>query len=223
MIKHSMWIWWGCVWGRLKTKLEKMFPVGCPTDDLAITSQRRQQRNGASRNILYSLCLVLEKVATPGKYYVLTMSVGIARLRVCKVFKIMMFSCIHFFRYDEVCKHNFANKDFQKPSGHFINIVWKPTEELGIAMAHGTKWGMNCTWVVARYRPRVQYRPEVENSFGLNVEKGTFDPAYCNANGEEQQEKGNERSWRNRVNWGRPYAGYGFRTKIPRTPRVMVA
>ena len=99
------------------------------------------------------------------------------------------------------------------------------------------KWGMNCTWVVARYRPRVEYRPEVENSFGLNVEKGSFDPAYCNSvtevQGQELAEKNGARigesgsQGSNKPEFykdGRPRGGnMANRMRIPRIARVLVA
>ena len=82
-------------------------------------------------------------------------------------------------RYDEVCKYNFANAAFQKPAGHFSQVVWKPSVELGLGIAGGRKWGMKCTFIVARYRVKGNVDTG-NNDFAKNVYKGSFDPAYCN-------------------------------------------
>lgn len=83
---------------------------------------------------------------------------------------------IFLFRYDEVCNYDFNNSTFQKPCGHFSQIVWKSTGSLGIGKALGTKWGMNCTFIVARYGPQ----GNIANYIKDNVDKGSFDLSYCN-------------------------------------------
>lgn len=81
-------------------------------------------------------------------------------------------------RYDEACCHDFSSHDFQNVSGHFSQLVWKATEEIGVGRAFGTKWGMNCTFIVARYKPEGNINSEAK--FKENVENGTFDPMAYN-------------------------------------------
>ena len=78
-------------------------------------------------------------------------------------------------RYDEVCSHNFFNQAYQDKSGHFSQLVWNATRELGVGKALGTKFGMNCTFIVARYRPLGNIGPE----FASDVSRGNFDSSYC--------------------------------------------
>ena len=55
--------------------------------------------------------------------------------------------------------------------GHFTQIVWKKSLELGI----GRSYKGDCTYVVARYKPPGNYfgrEPE-------NVFKGTYDSSFC--------------------------------------------
>ena len=79
-------------------------------------------------------------------------------------------------RYEEVCtnQYTFGNSP---PSGtlHFTQVVWEGTKELGIGMATGTKDGMNCTYVVGRYRPAGNFAGQYEK----NVLKGSFDQNVC--------------------------------------------
>ncbi|XP_048577144.1 probable pathogenesis-related protein CaO19.6200 isoform X2 [Nematostella vectensis] len=78
--------------------------------------------------------------------------------------------------YDEVCKYDFNNKTFQRPAGHFTQMMWKSTDRLGMGRAYGNKFGLNCTYVVARYSPI----GNIADRTASNVEKGTFDQTYCN-------------------------------------------
>lgn len=57
--------------------------------------------------------------------------------------------------------------------------MWKASEEIGVGRAFGKKWGMNCTFIVARYKPE----GNIEAAFKENVEKGTFDPVVYNCSG----------------------------------------
>ena len=92
-----------------------------------------------------------------------------------------MFPCsedfyIYLIRYEEVCTHQYTFGN-SAPSGtlHFTQVVWEGTKELGIGMATGTKDGMNCTYVVGRYRPAGNFAGQYEK----NVLKGSFDPNVC--------------------------------------------
>lgn len=81
-------------------------------------------------------------------------------------------------RYEEACFHNFSIHAFQKGSGHFSQLVWKATEVIGVGRAFGEKWGMNCTFIVARYFPKGNV--DTIMAFMENVENGTFDPIAYN-------------------------------------------
>lgn len=37
--------------------------------------------------------------------------------------------------YDEIKQHNYNNNNFNYSTGHFTQVVWKSTRELGIAQA----------------------------------------------------------------------------------------
>jgi uncharacterized protein YkwD len=53
--------------------------------------------------------------------------------------------------YSEVKDYKFAGDlDYQRGTGHFTQVVWKDTKELGIAKATGKSGG---TYVVANYNP----------------------------------------------------------------------
>ena len=58
----------------------------------------------------------------------------------------------------------------------FTQMVWKNSQELGVGVATGTKDGMKCTYLVARYRPAGNWLGQEPK----NVLKGTFDESFCN-------------------------------------------
>ena len=134
-------------------------------------------------------------------------------------------------RYDEVCKYNFANAAFQKPAGHFSQVVWKPSVELGVGKADGSKWGMRCSFIVARYRVKGNVDTG-NNDFAKNVNKGSFDPVYCNVVDKEERRDsksgptiaspsvGEMRNYPEYTGYNEGIYGYGrhaqFRGKIPR-------
>lgn len=55
------------------------------------------------------------------------------------------------FRYEEVKDYNFRRGGWQGGTGHFTQVVWKGTKELGMARAKTSDGGS--TYVVGRYRP----------------------------------------------------------------------
>ncbi|KAJ7374904.1 hypothetical protein OS493_005262 [Desmophyllum pertusum] len=67
---------------------------------------------------------------------------------------------------------------FKISPGIFLSSYGKLTEEIGVGRAFGTKWGMNCTFIVARYKPKGNI--DSEFAFKENVERGTFDAATYN-------------------------------------------
>jgi len=67
--------------------------------------------------------------------------------------------------YSEVKDYKFdGNLDYQRGTGHFTQVVWKDTKELGIAKAKGKNGG---TYVVANYNPSGNFI----GKFGENVPK----------------------------------------------------
>lgn len=91
-------------------------------------------------------------------------------------FKVIAFT-FHF-RYKEVCDpgYNFKSGSFSGKTGHFTQVVWKESTELGLGRASNTKKnGMVCTYVVGRYRSAGNYRGE----FQENVLKGNFSKSIC--------------------------------------------
>lgn len=115
-------------------------------------------------------------------------------------------------RYDEVCSHNFYDEAYQDKSGHFSQLVWNATRELGVGKAMGTKFGMNCTFIVARYRPL----GNIGSEFAHDVTKGNFDSSYCS---------NVQRDVLPHHGAGKPNTAsrkYRYRTKIPRFPKVVI-
>ena len=110
-------------------------------------------------------------------------------------------------RYDEVCSHNFFNQAYQDKSGHFSQLVWNATRELGVGKAMGTKFGMNCTFIVARYRPL----GNVGNEFATDVSKGNFDSSYCSHVQRDTLPR-IDNEWKE----------YRYRAKIPRIKKIEI-
>ena len=80
-------------------------------------------------------------------------------------------------RYEEVCKpgYDFSTGKFDFGTGHFTQVVWKGSTELGIGKAVGKKNGMFCTYIVGRYRGPGNYQGRFQN----NVAKGSFTKSIC--------------------------------------------
>lgn len=113
--------------------------------------------------------------------------------------------------YDEVCSHNFYNQAYQDKSGHFSQLVWNATRELGVGKAMGTKFGMNCTFIVARYRPL----GNIGSEFADDVSKGNFDSSYCsNVQRDVLPHHGGKSTIASRKN--------RYRTKIPRFQKIII-
>ncbi len=76
-------------------------------------------------------------------------------------------------RYKEVCDYDFnSHKSANgKAVGHFTQVVWKTSLQLGIGKA--TKDG--CTYVVGRYKPPGNWMGKE----AANVFKGTYDESFC--------------------------------------------
>ncbi|XP_028410143.1 uncharacterized protein LOC114532760 [Dendronephthya gigantea] len=89
--------------------------------------------------------------------------------------------------YDEVCDYNFHESQSNpgKVTGHFTQLVWKPSTELGIGYALGVdKYdpGMKCMYVVARYKPA----GNILGSFSTNVGRRSLEEGHdCHKKEEE--------------------------------------
>ncbi len=66
-------------------------------------------------------------------------------------------------------------------SGHFTQLVWKGSNQLGVGRAEAKRDGVICTYVVARYRPAGNFLGE----FNRNVFKGGFDASQCASKGKK--------------------------------------
>ena len=80
-------------------------------------------------------------------------------------------------RYNEVCEpgYDFASGGFSKGTGHFTQVVWKGSTELGIGRAESTQGSMKCAYIVGRYKQA----GNMMGDFPQNVAKGSFDKSYC--------------------------------------------
>lgn len=87
--------------------------------------------------------------------------------------------------YDEVCSpgYNFDQGSFSGGTGHFTQVVWKGSKQLGIGTAEGTKHGLKCVYVVGRYNPPGNWQGE----FQENVPRGNFDESYCQSVASKRQ------------------------------------
>ncbi|KAM7442049.1 hypothetical protein ABFA07_008966 [Porites harrisoni] len=82
--------------------------------------------------------------------------------------------------YDEVCQYNFDDPKAVPKTGHFTEVVWSGSKNLGIGHAVGKNPeipGYECVYVVGRYKP-------AGNIIGgqrlkMNVKKGKFNADYC--------------------------------------------
>ena len=83
------------------------------------------------------------------------------------------------FRYNEVCDpgYNFASGRFSSGTGHFTQVVWKGSNELGIGRAESEQGGMKCAYIVGRYKPA----GNMMGDFPESVKKGSFDRSQCNS------------------------------------------
>ncbi len=80
-------------------------------------------------------------------------------------------------RYEEVCKpgYDFSSGRFSGRTGHFTQVVWKESTELGMGTANSMKGSMYCWYAVARYKPAGNFM----GKFKKNVEKGKFTNNIC--------------------------------------------
>ncbi|XP_078351215.1 Golgi-associated plant pathogenesis-related protein 1-like [Oculina patagonica] len=84
--------------------------------------------------------------------------------------------------YDEVCLYDFNRPGFSLSTGHFTQLVWKDSSELGIGKytGRGQKAGKRdrtCTFIVARYKGSGNVNSA--DYFRRNVLKGSFRRSYC--------------------------------------------
>ena len=84
-------------------------------------------------------------------------------------------------RYKEVCKYDFNKPGYSNKVGHFTQVVWKASTELGIGRYTGRKIKkgktMTCTYIVARYRKAGNVAGA--KAFRQNVSKGSFSSSDC--------------------------------------------
>ena len=75
-----------------------------------------------------------------------------------------------------MCDFNFGDHSSRGVTGHFTQVVWKGSTQLGIGKYTGQNGSWNCTYIVARYKPAGNYPSQLED----NVSKGSFSSSqYC--------------------------------------------
>lgn len=80
-------------------------------------------------------------------------------------------------RYSEVCQYDFDNPSFKQNTGHFTQVDWADTTDIGVGVAFGTnKNGMDCVYLVGRYKPAGNI--EVAGEFQKNIKLGSFERMY---------------------------------------------
>ena len=81
------------------------------------------------------------------------------------------------FRYNEVCNpgYTFGQESGSPGTGHFTQVVWKESLELGIGKADVNENGNKCTYIVGRYRPA----GNMIGDYAKNVPKGSFNRAQA--------------------------------------------
>ena len=74
-----------------------------------------------------------------------------------------------------MCKYDFNNPTWSETTGHFTQLVWTSTQELGLGWKTKEENGNTCYYVAGRYSPG----GNIDNRFQENVKKGSFDTSYC--------------------------------------------
>jgi uncharacterized protein YkwD len=59
--------------------------------------------------------------------------------------------------YNEIGQYNYSNPGFSSTTGHFTQVMWKSTTNLGCGIASGKYQGYNGRYVVCRYTPPGNY------------------------------------------------------------------
>nr|AFY07205.1 NEP-16 [Nematostella vectensis] len=80
--------------------------------------------------------------------------------------------------YNEVCNpgYTFGGGGGGSGTGHFTQVVWKESTELGFGSASAEEDKMKCTYYVGRYKKA----GNMIGDFDKNVEQGSFDKqSYC--------------------------------------------
>lgn len=89
--------------------------------------------------------------------------------------------------YDEVCDFDFSDHSSRGDTGHFTQVVWKASTQLGIGKYTGKDGPWTCTYIVARYKPAGNNPDELED----NVLKGSFSSSqYCGTFGDRSLGEG---------------------------------
>ena len=76
-----------------------------------------------------------------------------------------------------MCKYNFNNPSWSESTGHFTQLVWASTQEVGMGWNSKEDNDLTCYYVATRYNPEGNI--DSTSQFQENVKKGSFDPSYC--------------------------------------------
>lgn len=83
-----------------------------------------------------------------------------------------------------MCQYNFNRHAYQSGLGHFSQLVWKDSTELGIGRYTGKKGRRTCTYIVARYKDAGNVNSQ--EYFRNNVSKGNFNKSqHCRKGGDQ--------------------------------------
>lgn len=55
--------------------------------------------------------------------------------------------------YEEIYKYNFKRPRFNPLTGHFTQLVWRSTDEIGFGVGVGKDRREWCVWIVSLYNP----------------------------------------------------------------------
>ena len=86
-----------------------------------------------------------------------------------------------------MCDYNFSDHSSRGVTGHFTQLVWKASTQLGIGKYTGQEGIWTCTYTVARYKPAGNDPSKLED----NVSQGSFSSSqYCDTVGDKSLGEG---------------------------------
>ncbi|XP_020908986.1 Golgi-associated plant pathogenesis-related protein 1 isoform X2 [Exaiptasia diaphana] len=93
--------------------------------------------------------------------------------------------------YSEVKNYNFKKGGYQPNTGHFTQVVWKSSSELGMARSKAKN---GCVYVVARYKPGGNMMNEFDENVLPKVSSGESSPDTNNKKNISKEKQESERT-----------------------------